>query len=360
LSLWQFITEIAGYHLIPCLLASAVIYLAVLLLFGPGRVRRPQDRVLFLYAALAKATLALWAGAGISCLAHHPRLLGYFVVRLPDVWTYEFAVGPRMLATVVSVSHVAESVLLIVSGAIILLLCWRWYRLAPFYSRIYEQRRCEPGEFPIAFRTFEELVDRAYDPRSRLPRPRLMVVRETPCAAFTMGLRPPIVVVSAGLAKQLTDDELRGVLAHELGHVRRFDYLGRWLAGVLKDILIWNPFAVLWYDRLQKEQERASDGYAADLLEDPVSVAGGLVAVATFTGDWRYAPPALPSAWRASDGVRDLNERLDRLAASMQRPETRPGPSAVLLYMVLAGFCLAEPRVAVSIPTLWASLSTIL
>lgn len=48
MSVWQLVTDLVGQHLIPTLLASAAIYLALRLLFAVGRLRRPRDQVVFL------------------------------------------------------------------------------------------------------------------------------------------------------------------------------------------------------------------------------------------------------------------------------------------------------------------------
>jgi len=46
---WNLLVTIAGQHLLPALLASALIWAALALLFRPGRVRPPAHRTVFLY-----------------------------------------------------------------------------------------------------------------------------------------------------------------------------------------------------------------------------------------------------------------------------------------------------------------------
>ena len=39
----------------------------------------------------------------------------------------------------------------------------------------------------------------------------------------TVGQMPPVVAITTGLRKKLTREELQGVLAHEIAHIRNFD-----------------------------------------------------------------------------------------------------------------------------------------
>ena len=60
---------------------------------------------------------------------------------------------------------------------------------------------------------------------SGLPRPRIYVVPDTDPNAFATGIEPPqaSVAVTRGLLERLDRDELQGVVAHELAHVRNLD-----------------------------------------------------------------------------------------------------------------------------------------
>jgi len=357
---WQLIVSVIGHHILPALLACAAIHLALCFLFGPGRLRRPADRVLFLYAALLKAALAVWAGEAISCFradSKRPIIAGYFVLRLPDVVPNGPPFEPRVLAAILARSELAGLMFLAIIILGLALLCLRWIRLAPFCRRIYEFRRAETGEFTHLFRIFDELVSRSYGEGVRVARPRLLVIRDAPCPAFTMGIRPPVIVLSAELVAQLGARELRGILAHELGHVRRLDYVGRWLATVLRDLMIWNPFALWWYHRLLEEQERACDESAAALVNDPAAVMRGLVEVAAHAIRLPVVAPGPLTAWRRDRDLLTLKERLGRLEHNFGRP---PGASMwprLLLFPVLVAFLMIQPHATLCFRNLYAALS---
>jgi Zn-dependent protease with chaperone function len=347
---WQLLVGLAGHHIIPAVLASAVIWVMVSLIFG--LLPRAGDRVWFLYVAIIKALVALLAGAGVSCLARNADVNGLFGILLPDVVPEGSPMEPHTFALAFANSGLVGYAMAAGVSVGIGLLARRWYRLAPVYRRLYEVSAVSGNEFAQLFNDFDELARRTHLPGTR--RPRLLVVRDAAAPAFTVGWRRPAVVLTRKLAQGLGVRELRGIVAHELYHVRRLDYLGRWFAIILRDIMIWNPAVVAWYSRLELEQEKAADAYAAALLEDPQAVAAGLIEIAALVNELPLASLVQFAVGAARGSHTQLAERLDaldKLAAS---------PSVVLpgrqrwSSLLLVGFLLAQPRVAVSLPNLLA------
>ncbi len=80
----------------------------------------------------------------------------------------------------------------------------------------------KPGENPWLESTVKELAD-----KSGLPMPRVATVPNNTPNAFTFGRSQSnaTLAVHDGLLKSLNEDEVRGVIAHELGHIRHKDYI---------------------------------------------------------------------------------------------------------------------------------------
>jgi heat shock protein HtpX len=80
----------------------------------------------------------------------------------------------------------------------------------------------KPGENPWLESTAKELAD-----KSGLPMPKLAVVPNNTPNAFTFGRTSSsaTLAVHEGLLRDLNENEIRGVIAHELGHVKHKDYV---------------------------------------------------------------------------------------------------------------------------------------
>jgi heat shock protein HtpX len=88
--------------------------------------------------------------------------------------------------------------------------------------RMYRAQEVTPNQAPALHGLVRELAQRA-----ALPMPRVYVIPEDAPNAFATGRNPQhaAVAVTEGLLRMLDRDELAGVLAHELGHVKNRDTL---------------------------------------------------------------------------------------------------------------------------------------
>jgi D-alanyl-D-alanine endopeptidase (penicillin-binding protein 7) len=86
---------------------------------------------------------------------------------------------------------------------------------------------------------------------------------------ITAGWWRPVVLVPAALVAGMPPHLLEALLAHELGHVRRHDYLVNLLQNVIETLLFYHP-AVWWIStRIRAEREQIADDFAARHLGEP-------------------------------------------------------------------------------------------
>jgi D-alanyl-D-alanine endopeptidase (penicillin-binding protein 7) len=78
-----------------------------------------------------------------------------------------------------------------------------------------------------------------------------------------------VVLVPASLVAGMPPQLLEALLAHELGHVRRHDYLVNLVQNVIETLLFYHP-AVWWLSRrIRAEREQIADDFAARHLGEP-------------------------------------------------------------------------------------------
>jgi len=96
--------------------------------------------------------------------------------------------------------------------------------------RMYNAQPATREQLPRVYAVVERLAA-----KQNLPMPKIFVIPLDSPNAFATGRNPAhaSVAVTQGILNLLTDDELEGVLAHELGHVRNRDILTSSIAATL-------------------------------------------------------------------------------------------------------------------------------
>jgi beta-lactamase regulating signal transducer with metallopeptidase domain len=106
------------------------------------------------------------------------------------------------------------------------------------------------------------------------------------------GWRRPMVVVPKGWLESLAVDEVRAILAHEVAHVRRRDFLANTIQRLIEIPLFFHPGAWLASRRITLAREELCDSWALSLGTDAASYARSLAAVAERT-QAAFAPVSL-------------------------------------------------------------------
>src|SRR5438445_3419849 len=109
--------------------------------------------------------------------------------------------------------------------------------------RMAGAREVSPEEAPELHQLVHELATYA-----RLPKPRVAVIDNPSPNAFATGRdgNHAVVAVTTGILGILTREELAGVLAHELGHVRNHDILISSIAATIAGAITMLAHAMQW------------------------------------------------------------------------------------------------------------------
>ncbi|HJT90276.1 MAG TPA: M56 family metallopeptidase, partial [Bryobacteraceae bacterium] len=120
------------------------------------------------------------------------------------------------------------------------------------------------------------------------------------------GIWRPVLLLPEGIARRLTPEQLRAILAHELSHVRRRDNLFSALH-MLVEALFWFHPLVWWIGaRLVEERERACDEEVSSQGHAPHVYAEGILKVCQF-----YLESPLSCAAGVTGS--DLKKRIERI-----------------------------------------------
>jgi heat shock protein HtpX len=109
--------------------------------------------------------------------------------------------------------------------------------------RMYRAQEVTEAEEPVLHRIVRELAL-----RGGIPMPRVYIIPNDAPNAFATGRNPQhaAVAVTTGIKGLLNEEELKGVLAHELSHVRHRDILIGTIAATIAGAISWIATMARW------------------------------------------------------------------------------------------------------------------
>ena len=154
--------------------------------------------------------------------------------------------------------------------------------------------------------TLDRLIERMHVSR----RVRLLPTNRVDSPSVIGWLRP-VILAPVGVLSGLAPEQVEALLAHELAHVRRHDYLVNVLQGIAESLLFYHP-AVWWIsNQIRAEREHCCDDLA-------VAASGDVLVYARALAELESMRPAhFKAALSANDG--SLLRRIQRLADPVGR-----------------------------------------
>ena len=190
--------------------------------------------------------------------------------------------------------------------------------------KMYRAREVDASSAPQFYSMVRELAERA-----QLPMPRVYLIDEDAPNAFATGRNPEHAAVAAttGILRALSERELRGVMAHELAHVRHRDILISTVSATMAGaISMLANFAMFFGGR--NSEGRSTNPVAGILVMLLAPLAASLIQMAIsrarefeadrggaeISGDPKALASALEKIHRAAQGI--------PLEAAERHPET--------------------------------------
>lgn len=197
--------------------------------------------------------------------------------------------------------------------------------------RMYGAREITDDVAPELFRIVRELAAGA-----QMPMPRVYVIPTDAPNAFATGRSPShaAVAVTEGIMRLLSADELRGVLAHELSHVRNRDTLisaiAATLAGVVLMVARMAQFAAIFGG--MRRDDRDGAGGLELLVTIVVAPLAAMLIQLAISRAREYEADA--SGARISRSPEALARALEKIAAASGRIPLPAGPATAHLWIV--------------------------
>ena len=129
-----------------------------------------------------------------------------------------------------------------------------------------------------------------------------------------IGWIKPVVLLPIGAVNHLRPEEVEAILAHELAHIYRNDYLLNILQSIVEVIFYFNP-AVWWISaNVRTERENCCDDIAVELCGNSITYAKALVSLQEMS----LVSPAM-----AMSLARNKNQLLNRVKRVLKQPQNK-------------------------------------
>src|SRR6266550_9210609 len=295
-------THALGWALVDSLWQNALAAAGLAALFAIIPVRAARTR--YALAILALALMLAFPVATAVRMSGTSSNTDDVVTATSPVAPGPTGPGPRAVTAIptpaairIALEPVLPWVVLVWFGGVVVLSL----RLASGWLVTRQLGRVGTASVPDACR---EAVERLAA-RLRISRPVRVLQSAVVQVPAVMGWLRPVILLPASALTGLTALQLDALLAHELAHVRRYDYLVNLVQSVIDTLLFYHP-AVWWVSQqVREEREHCCDDLAVAVCGDAHFYATALVGMERL----RVTPPAFALA-RSEEHTSELQSRL--------------------------------------------------
>jgi heat shock protein HtpX len=199
--------------------------------------------------------------------------------------------------------------------------------------RLYRAREVSEAEAPQLYRMVRQLTQQA-----GLPMPRICVMPTEAPNAFATGRNPEhaVVAVTQGILGLLKEDELRGVLGHELAHVKHRDILigsiAATLAGAIMLIANMARWAALFGGLGGRGNDDDGGGVIGLIAMSILAPIAAMLIQMAISRSREYAADATGASFAGSPA--GLARALEKIASASKRIPLKADPATAHMFIM--------------------------
>jgi heat shock protein HtpX len=198
--------------------------------------------------------------------------------------------------------------------------------------KMYGAQEVSAAEAPELHRMVEELSRAA-----GIPKPKVCIIPQDNPNAFATGRNPEhgTVAVTTGIMRLLTPTELRGVLAHEIGHIRNRDILIQTVAATLAGAIMILADMARWtaiFGGGRDDEEGGGLGIIGVIVLAIVAPLAAMLIQMAISRSREYI--ADETGARLAQNPESLARALEKLAYGVQAAPMQANPATEPLFIV--------------------------
>ena len=204
---------------------------------------------------------------------------------------------------------------------------------------MYRAKPLSEGEAPQVYRAVREIVA-----RERVPMPKLYWLPTITPNAFATGRSPQhaAVAVTAGLLEIMDEEELKGVLAHELSHVKNRDTLvmsvAAAVAGAITMLAHWAQWGAMVGGRRDDRRNGGALQLVALLLIAVLAPLAAMLIQLAISRTREYGADAAGARLTGNPhGLAQALEKLDAAVRAHPLPDANPATAHLFIVNPLSG-----------------------
>jgi heat shock protein HtpX len=199
--------------------------------------------------------------------------------------------------------------------------------------KMYRAREVTPEQEPVLYATVQRLTQRA-----GLPMPKLYVIPQQAPNAFATGRNPAhaVVAVTEGLLSIMADDEVAGVLAHELAHVKNRDILigsiAATMAGAIMVLASIARWSAIFGGAGSNDEEGGGTGFIGLIVMSIIAPMAAMVIQMAISRSREYLADATGASFVGNP--EGLARALEKLGTYSKRLPMNANPSTAHMFIV--------------------------